>query len=262
MKIVSVEDGFERVFWDLVNQDPLNYYFFIFDWTRRREQTKVLLAMEDGRVVGSMLIYAAQGRDDVVQLRGSREAVERLLESVDFERVELQAPVDCEDIVLRRYRPWFKHVLVLMCLKKGEENLQVKHAPVKLGVEDVGEVVNVMRRAIPEVWGDLDVERQKLAWKDAYMLGIRQDNKLVSVGLTRFVDIGSNVGAIATDKAYWNRGFATSIVSALAEEILKRSPPALIHVLSDNAPAVRVYSKVGFKPCKQYILVRAKRITD
>lgn len=262
MRVVSVEDGFERVFWDVVNKDPLNYYFFIFDWTRRREQTRVLLAMEDGRVVGAMLIYTAQGRDDVVQLRGSRKAVERLLESVDFERVELQAPVDCEDIVLRRYRPWFRHVLVLMCLKKGEENLQVKHALVKLGVEDVGEVVDVLRGVDPEVWGDLDVERQKLAWKDAYMLGIRQDNKLVSVGLTRFVDIGSNVGAIATDKAYRNRGFATSIVSALAEEILKRSPPALIHVLSDNAPAVRVYSKVGFKPCKQYILVRAKRIID
>lgn len=262
MKVVSVEDGFERVFWDLVNQDPLNYYFFIFDWTRRRDQTRVLLAMEDERVVGSMLIYTTQGRDNVVQLRGSRKAVERLLESVDFERVELQAPVDCEDIVLRMYRPWFRHALVLMRLEKGEENLHVKHTPVKLGVEDVGEVVDVMRRADPEVWGDLDVERQKLAWKDAYMLGIRQDNKLVSVGLTRLVDIGSNVGAIATDKACSNRGFATSIVSALAEEILKRSPPALIHVLSDNAPAVRVYSKVGFKPCKQYILVRAKRITD
>ncbi len=132
----------------------------------------------------------------------------------------------------------------------------------RLGVEDVGEAVDVMRRADPEFWGDLDVERQKLAWKDAYMLGIRQDNRLVSVGLTRFVDIGSNVGAIATDEAYRNRGFATSIVSALAEEILKRSPPALIHVLSDNAPAVRVYSKVGFKPCKQYVLVRANRIKD
>jgi ribosomal protein S18 acetylase RimI-like enzyme len=262
MKVVAVENGFEQVFWDLVNQDPLNYYFFIFDWTRRREQTKVLLAVEDGRVSGSMLLYAAGMRDNVVQLRGSREAVEMLLECIDFEKVELQAPVDCEDIVLRRYRPWFKHVLVLMCLKKGEENIQVKHTPVRLSVEDVGEAVDVMRRADPEVWRDLDVERQKLAWKDAYMLGIRQDNRLVSVGLTRFVDIGSNVGAIATDEAYRNRGFATSIVSALAEEILKRSPPALIHVLSDNAPAVRVYSKVGFKPCKQYVLVRANRIKD
>jgi GNAT superfamily N-acetyltransferase len=261
-KVVSLEDGFERVFWDLVNQDPLNYYFFVFDWTRRRGQTKILLAIEEGRVVGSMLVYATQGRDKVVQLRGSHEAVELLLDSVDSESVELQAPVDCEGIVLRKYRPWFKHVLVLMCLKKGEENLQMKHKPVKLGPGDVGEAVDVMRRADPEVWGDLDVQRQKSAWNDTYMLGIRRDNRLVSVGLTRFVDIGSNIGAIATDQAYRNMGFATSIVSALVREILRKSPPALIHVLSDNAPAVRVYTEVGFKPYKQFLLIRAKRIKE
>jgi hypothetical protein len=100
-----------------------------------------------------MLLYSPQGRDSIVQLRGSREAAELLLDSIDFERVELQAPLDCEDIVLRKHRPWFKHVLVLMRLKKGEESLQIKHEPVKLGVEDVNEAVDVLRRAGPEVWG-------------------------------------------------------------------------------------------------------------
>ena len=52
---------------------------------------------------------------------------------------------------------------------------------------------------------------------------------------------------------------ATSIVSALAQEILKNSSMALIHVLRDNAPAVQVYTKVGLKPYKQYFLMRAKR---
>ena len=259
MKIVSVEHRLERVFWDLVNKDPLDYYFFIFDWTRRKEQTKVLLAMKDNRVAGAMLLYSSQGRDNVVQLRGSQEAVELLLKSIDFERVELQAPPDCEDVVLRKYRPWFKHVLVLMSLKKGEENLLVKHVPLKLDIEDISEVADLMRRTDPEVWADLDVERQKVAWKDAYILGIRQDDRLVSVGLTRFADIGSNVGAIATDQAYRNMGFATSVVSALVKEILRKSPPALIHAFSDNAPAMRVYTKVGFRPYKQYLLIRAER---
>jgi RimJ/RimL family protein N-acetyltransferase len=262
MKVVSVEDGFEPIFWNLVNKDPLNYYFFIFDWTRRREQTKILLAMEDERVAGSMLLFARTEEHSVVQLRGSREAVDLLLESVGSEKVELQAPLECEDIVLKKYRPSFRHVLVLMRLKNGEENIQIDHAPVKLGVEDTGEAVDLMRRSDLDFWGDLDVERQKLAWKDAYMVGIRRDNRLVSIGSTRFVDIGSNINAIATDEAYRNRGFATSIVSALTQAIFKRSPQALIHVLSDNAPAVRVYSKVGFKPYEQYFLVRAERIRD
>ena len=218
--------------------------------------------MEDERVAGSMLIYARTEQHSVVQLRGSREAVDLLLESVDSEKVELQAPLECENIVLKKYKPSFRHVLVLMRLKKGEENIQINHVPVKLGVEDTGEAVDVMRRSDPEYWGYLDVERQKLAWKDAYMLGIRQDDKLVSIGSTRFVDIGSNINAIATDEAYRNRGFATSVVSALTQAILKSSPQALIHVLNDNAPAVRVYGKVGFKPYAQYFLVRAERIKD
>lgn len=147
MKVVSVEDGFEPIFWNLVNKDPLNYYFFIFDWTRRREQTKILLAMEDERVSGSMLLFARTEEHSVVQLRGNREAVDLLLESVGSEKVELQAPLECEDIVLKKYKPSFRHVLVLMRLKKGEENIQIDHAPVKLGVEDTGEAVDLMRRS-------------------------------------------------------------------------------------------------------------------
>ncbi len=53
-----------------------------------------------------------------------------------------------------------------------------------------------------------------------------------------------------------NRGYATSVVSALVEEILKRSDRAMIHVLKDNHPAIRTYSKVGFKPFKSYSLVK------
>jgi predicted GNAT family acetyltransferase len=55
-------------------------------------------------------------------------------------------------------------------------------------------------------------------------------------------------------------GFATSIVSALVKEILKNSPVAIIHVRKDNASAIQVYSKVGFKPYKQYLMIRGNRI--
>ncbi len=252
MRIVSVEDGFERVFWDIVNRDLLDYYFFVYDWKNRKEQTKILLALEGDRVAGLVLLYA----NHVVQLRGNREAVKLLLDSVDFEKVELQAPLDCEDIVLRKYEADFRHTLVPMRLERGEENIRMKHVPLKLGMENAEEVVEVLRSADPEVWGDLDFSKRH--WGDAYMLGIRVADKLVSVGLTRFVDFGSNIGAIATLENYRNRGFATSIVSALVKEILRSSPVALIHVFTDNAPAVHVYSRAGFKPYKQYLLVQGK----
>jgi predicted GNAT family acetyltransferase len=255
LKIVSIENGLEQTFWNHVNQNILDYYFFILDLKEQREKTKITLATEGKKVKGLMLVYA----DYIVQLRGTRNAVKLLLDSVDLEKVELQAPLDCEDIVLGKYKPHARHELVLMSLRKGEENIQINRSPISLNVEDAEEVAEIMRKADPEWWGDITAERQKESLEKTFWLGIRRDQRIVSVGNTRFVDFGCNIGVIATDERYRNMGYAASIVSALVQEILKRPSAALIHVLCDNAPAIHVYRKAGFKPFKHYLLVRAEK---
>ncbi len=253
MKIVLMDERSERIFWDHVNRDPLNYYFFIFDLKQRRDQTKIMLAMEGESIQGLMLVY----RDQVVQLRGNREAVKLLLDNLSLEKVEMQAPLDCEDLVLSKYSPKLREEMMLMYLKRGEENIQISTAPMKLGTDDAEQVLELMRRADPTWWGDIQIEFVQKALKEALCFGIKQDNKLVSLGITRLVEFGSNISAVATHEQYRNRGYATSIVSTLVREILKVSSTALIHVISDNAPAVRTYSKVGFKPYKTYLSIRS-----
>jgi GNAT superfamily N-acetyltransferase len=253
VEIVSVADGYEQMFWNYVNRDPIDYYFFILDWTQRREQTKIFLTIEGEEVLGSLLVF-----DDFnVQFRGSREAVQKLLEYANVEKVELQAPPDCENIVCQNFEPRVRQDMVLMRLNRGEERIQISEKPVRLGVEDAEAIADLMRRCDPEWWGETDAEQLKQRWQNVFLLGIRKDGRLVSVGNVRFVDFASNIGVVATDEHYRGRGYATSIVSALVEEILKRSPVALIHVIADNAPAVRAYSKVGFKPYKTYLSIRS-----
>ena len=253
MEVVSVADGYEQMFWSYVNRDPVDYYFFVLDWTQRREQTKIFLAVEGEEVLGSLLVYA----DSIVQFRGSQEAVRKLLECVDFEKVELQAPQDCEDIVCRKFKPRIRQDMVLMRLNRGEESIQITEKPVRLGIEDAEEVADLMRRCDPEWWGEVNAEQLRQRWQNVFWLGIKKDGRLVSVGNFRFVDFACNIRVVATDEHYKGRGYATSIVSALVGEILKRSQIALIHVIADNAPAVRAYSKVGFKPYKTYLSIRS-----
>ena len=253
MKVVSVADDCERMFWSYVNRDPLDYYFFILDWTQRREQTKIFLAVEGEDVVGSLLVYA----DSVVQFRGSREAVQKLLEYANLEKVELQAPLNCEDIVCQKFKPHIRQEMVMMRLDRGEERIQITEKPVGLGVEDAEAIADLMRRCDPEWWGEAKAENLRKSLETVFAVGIRKDDKLVSAGYTRFVDFASNISMVATDERYRSRGYATSIVSVLVEEILKRCPTALIHVIADNAPAVRAYSKVGFKPYKTYLSIRS-----
>lgn len=220
------------------------------------ENTRILLAIEEGRIQGLMLIYA----DLIVQLRGMRKAVENLFDFVSLDRIELQAPVGCEDLVTGRYSPQTRHELVLMTLKEGMKTFRLMKNQLDLAPEDAVEVAGVMKEADPEWWGEVTPEDRKQSLEEAFWVGIRHDGRIVSVGNTRFNDLGSNIGVVATDERYRNMGCATSIVSTLVKEILKVSPIALIHVLSENAPAIRVYSKVGFKPFKRYFLMRAERI--
>jgi len=254
VETVSVADGYEQIFWNHVNRDPIDYYFFILDWTQRREQTKIFLAVEGKKVLGSLLVFA----DYIVQFRGSREAVQMLLDHANLEKVELQASVDCEDIICQKYKPRVRQEMVLMRLNRGEEHVCLTETPIRLNVEDAEETAALMRRCDPEWWGETEAEQLKQKWENVFWLGIKEEGKLVSVGNTRFdVDFASNIGVVATDEHYRSRGYATSIVSALVEEILKRCPIALIHVIADNVPAVRAYSKVGFKPYKTYLSIRS-----
>jgi predicted GNAT family acetyltransferase len=255
LKVVPLEEDLEKTFWSHVNQDPIDYYFFIFDWKLNRDHTEIMLAMEEEKIEGLMLVY----RDYIVQLRGNREAIEMLLDCLNLDEVELQVPLECEDVVFRKCRPLTKGEVIRMCLRKGEENIQTKHASERLSVGDA-EVAQLLRNALPDRRGETTTEILKSIMEKELWLGTKFDGKIVSVGNTRLTDFGSNIMFVATHEQYRNMGHATSIVSTLVKQILEKSSTALIHALSDNAPAIHVYSKVGFKPYKSYLLLKGEKI--
>jgi RimJ/RimL family protein N-acetyltransferase len=253
MKIVSLDSSLEPLFWNYVNQDIPHHYFFILDCKYSRDSAKILLALKQNRIHGMMLIY----KQSVVQIRGTSEAAGALLKHVDLEEVEIQSLKEHESIVLEKYKPSIRHELVLMTLPKGEETLHIRHSITRLDIAEAEEITDIMRQVDPEWWGEITTHHIAEGMNERLWLGIKVNGKLVSIGNTCLTDWGSNIGVIATHEAYRNRGYATSIVSALVKEILQKSNLALIHVLSGNLPAIRAYEKVGFRPYKSYFLARA-----
>lgn len=88
MKITFLEHSLEPIFWKYVNRNLPHFYFLAFDWKYNRDKTEIMLALEGKSIKGMMLIY----RQYIVQLRGNKEAVKALLEKLNLEKVELQAP--------------------------------------------------------------------------------------------------------------------------------------------------------------------------
>lgn len=253
LKTMLLDESLQKAFWDHVNRDPIDYHFFIFDLKQRPDQTRIWLALEGDRVEGLLLVH----RDYIVQLKGSREAVRLLLEKVELKEVELQAPLDCEDLVLAKFKPKIKQDMLLMALRRGEENIQITTQPVRLDEKDAEEIAALLNGADRVWWGEFTAEQIRSRMTETINIGIKQDGRLVSLGIARLTDYASNISTIATDEQHRNRGYATSIVSALVKEILEASEVAMIHVIKDNTPAVKAYTKAGFKPYKTFLSIRA-----
>ena len=111
-------DDCMSAYMEIVQQDYTEYYFFIYDVLLQRERTQVWLAIEGSEFIGLMLIY----NKNMVQLRGSPEAVGFLLSSLSLENVEVEVPTDCEDMLLAKFPVYkTKENITIMRMEKGNE---------------------------------------------------------------------------------------------------------------------------------------------
>ncbi len=240
---------------EIVQLDYADYYFFIYDVLLQRERTKVWLAIENSEIVGLMLIY----NDNMVQLRGSPNAVGFLLSSLNLENVDVQAPSDCEDVLLAKFPVYkTKENITLLRLEKGTENLKFIVEPERLAAENADELAQLMRESYPLMWNDMTAEKVKvlISPKETVMLGIRQEGRLVAFGSAMLTPNTSIVCWLGTSELHRKQGYCTSIISKLVQEGLKVADFMAIHVLDDNSIARRIYEAVGFRPYKSYVLLR------
>jgi predicted GNAT family acetyltransferase len=256
MDVVPCDARLEPLFWKHVYEDVPHYYFFILDTTHDRASTEILLALnEQDEIEGMMLIYKKR----IVQLRGHHEAAEALLAQLDVKEVEIQGLKMHESLIRRKFKKVeLAFEITLMILKKGEETPKVTHDVEQLSTEDAEDIAALMHHGDPAWWGDITGERIAAKMHERLWLGIKVDDVLVSVGGASIDEWGSNIGTVVTRESYRAKGYATSIVSSLVENILQETDLVLIHVKTDNTPAVKAYHRVGFNPYKRYVVARAK----
>lgn len=249
MKVVPLDSHAEPMFWEYVLRDVPHYYFFILDMKRDRQSTRVFLALNH-TIEGMLLIY----KEKIAQLRGTAEAAKALLE-IDMKEIEIQGQEEHKFLILEKFKVKKALDLVLMTLKKGEETPRIRHHVERLSLADAPHIAALMRNGDPEWWGEITAKEIEDKMDQRLWLGIR-DEELVSIGGCAPEPWGSNITTVVTDEAHRNKGYATSIVSALTGELFRMCNLALIHVESTNVPALKAYKKVGFNPLETYFLAR------
>jgi predicted GNAT family acetyltransferase len=124
------------------------------------------------------------------------------------------------------------------------EVLNISHTHEMLALTELNKLGRFRRRA-PEL--------------GAY-LGIHESGQLVAMAGEGFRFPGyTEISAVCTDPHHRGRGYASSLVSALIQKITGRDEIPSLHVGKENAEAIRLYEKLGFKTRRMINFVIVKR---
>lgn len=256
LEILEVTPDLGCRFLSIAEKDYCDYYFFIYDWLLQRSKTEIYLAQESGVVAGLRVVFDRH----IAQLRGNRAAVTLLLKDLAPQVADVQVPADCEDLLCAKYpRPKFKAHVTLMNVERGKEQLCISQKPERLTAKDAAEIAQILHEADVELWRDITAEAVAGLFlaKEALWLGIKRDGKLAAFGYAMLTPKVCHVTWIATRHGYERLGYATSIVSSLVKACLAVADSAIIYVIDEKSTAKGIYSKVGFKPYKSYVFVKA-----
>jgi ribosomal protein S18 acetylase RimI-like enzyme len=112
---------------------------------------------------------------------------------------------------------------------------------ISLHADNVPEMLELVRRTDPGPLLERTIELGEY-------LGIRRDGQLVAMGGERLrLDGWTEISAVCTAPTYRGHGMASRLVGALIAGIERRSERALLHVVTTNTSAIRLYEQLGFR---------------
>jgi predicted GNAT family acetyltransferase len=138
------------------------------------------------------------------------------------------------------------------------EDTRGAHDPeaVTLGRADVPEMLELVRMTDPGPFFERTIELGKY-------VGIRRDGALVAMAGERLrFDGWTEISAVCTAPTYRGRGLASRLTAALVTDIQGRSEHVVLHVLTGNANAIRLYEGLGFRARRSWTISVLMRVAS
>ena len=126
---------------------------------------------------------------------------------------------------------------------------RVTHTVTRLGPDELEDVIDLYGHASRQYFTADRLDRE-------IYFGIYSGSNLVSAAGTHVRSRRSGVAAVGnvlTRLSYRDRGMATSVTSAVTTAALEQHADVVLNVRQDNAPAISVYTRLGYRRHAQFI---------
>ncbi len=258
VEIIELEDREDKRFWDYVLRDVPYNFFFILDLKQYPEESRFFMALENDCIVGLCLIW----KNHVAHVRGKNEDVVKTL----FTAIPKEIPVKQINFeyrykaLLKTLIPNPKHEISMHRMTLNKEKilprfpLDKPFTQRKLTEKDAPLIVKLLAKAAPKFWGNIKASAFTFDENNIYT-GLFDGQKLISYTLVWIGEDAAIIATAATHPKYQNQGLATYLINESIHTMMNHTDIAIIHVVTDNEPALKVYSKVGYEVYATFVMV-------
>jgi predicted GNAT family acetyltransferase len=196
-----------------------------------------------------MLVYTKLKYPSVI-LEGNPKTAEVLLEKLQIEQMIMpDIPRNYAQVVKETF-PSARFYMEDRMLIKRNQLCSISSRPVKrLDMSDVHQLV-LLREEVTEQ--SLATYTNLIQTFAVYGVFVHEELVSSSQAFVQLPEVWV-IGRVYTRPEYRNRGFATQVTYALTKEALEKANFAVLFVRSDNYPAIRVYTKIGYRKIDERI---------
>jgi ribosomal protein S18 acetylase RimI-like enzyme len=134
------------------------------------------------------------------------------------------------------------HELLQMVCEKDSKTELLSVLPTQLGEKDIPAMLQLTELTKPGPFISRTIDF-------GGYFGVFEGEKLISMAGKRLSpDPFVEISAVCTHPDFLGKGLSAKVIQRVMEEIREDGKTPFLHVYPENTPAIKVYSKLGFKP--------------
>ncbi len=215
----------------------------LYDLTLVWDLTEWFVAKEENVIQGCLIIYKGGRGMGSFFTRGTQDAVHQLIARLSYPSVFAIIPENHVPIVEKQYQFLTQGKFLLMKVEPDQYNPPEILPTERLTTDNLDEVEHFYQIIPAGAWNPRQLDLGPFH-------GIRQNNVLVSIcgtiGVYKASPGAAVIGNLATLPRHQQRGYGTSVLCGVINDLFQHYQYVTLMVESDNSNAIRIYERLGF----------------
>ena len=228
-------------------KNPILYAYVLYDLIYETDKTYVAFKLKEDEIVGYLLLWKGMKPNALHVYGDVIDLLDRCLPLLRDETI-IHTPPELSKYVIAHLNKYgeIKYLGTFLDMLTDLSNFKPYYPEKAIRLREIH--VEAYIKVKNEQGRMLSYEEaldRLLRWR---YYGVFVGDKLVSIACSylRLPELWI-IGDVYTLREYRGKGFAKIVTSAITRDAVNCSGKALLHVREDNVPAIRVYSRLGYR---------------